>query len=235
MARTMASHASRFSGFDPKALRLLAALAKHNDRAWFAPRKARFESELLAPLVVLVEDATVALTRAKIPIGGDRKRSIFRIYRDVRFSSDKSPYKTHVSAYLSYDGGRKTPGGIYIHIQPKESFLSIAFYRIEKPMLARWRASMAADPARFTRVLRALEKHRLRLIPPEDDEDSLARMPRGFEAHASSPLAPYFRLRNFCTHVDLDDREVTSPTLLARIVDLARAAKPLLEFGWSLD
>jgi uncharacterized protein (TIGR02453 family) len=231
----MAQPAQRFSGFDPKALRLLSALEKHNDRAWFAPRKERFESELLGPLTWLVEDASAALGRAKIPIGGDRKRSIFRIYRDVRFSSDKSPYKAHVSAYLSYDGGRLTPGGIYIHVQPKRSFLSIAFYRIEKPMLQRWRASMAADPARFTRVVRALEKKHLRVIPPEDDEDSLARMPRGFEAHAQSPLAPYFRLRNFCTHVDLEDREVTLPSLVTRIVDLARDAKPLLDFGWSLD
>ena len=231
----MASARPAFSGFDPKALRLLAGLARHNDRAWFAARKERFERELLEPMEALVADASAALARAKIPIGGDRKRSIFRIYRDVRFSSDKSPYKTHVSAYLSYDGGRTTPGGIYIHIQPKQSFLSIAFYRIEKPMLQRWRASMAAHPARFTRVLRALEKKNLRVIPPEDDEDSLARMPRGFEAYAASPLAPYFRLRNFCTHVDLEDREVTSPALVTRVLNLARDAKALLEFGWSLD
>jgi uncharacterized protein (TIGR02453 family) len=231
----MASPASRFPGFDAKALRLLADLEKHNDRTWFAPRKARFERELLEPLKLLVDDVTLALARAKIPIGGDAKRSIFRIYRDVRFSSDKSPYKTHVSAYLSYDGGRTTPGGIYIHIQPKRSFLSVAFYRIEKPMLQRWRAAMAADPARFTRVLRALEKKHLRIIPPEDDEDSLARMPRGFEACAQSPLAPYFRLKNFCTHVELEDREVASPALVARIVSLARDSKPLLDYGWSLD
>ncbi len=231
----MASPAARFSGFDAKALRLLSALEKHNDRAWFAPRKERFRSELLEPLAWLVEDVSAALARAKIPIGGDRKRSIFRIYRDVRFSNDKSPYKTHVSAYLSYDGGRLTPGGIYIHVQPGRSFLSIAFYRIEKPMLQRWRASMAADPARFTRVLRALEKKQLAVIPPDEDEDSLARMPRGFEACATSPLAPYFRLRNFCTHLALEDREVASPDLPARIVRLARDAKPLLDFGWSLD
>jgi len=230
----MASNEPRFPGFDPKALRLLADLAKHNDRAWFAPRKERFANELLAPLALLVDDATAALKKAKIPIGGDRKRSIFRIYRDVRFSNDKSPYKTHVSAYLSYDGGRATPGGLYVHVAPKASFLSIAFYRIEKPMLQRWRGAMAAQPSRFLRVLRALEKNGIPLIGPDEDEDSLARMPRGFEAHTSSELAPYFRLRNFCVHVELADADVCSPSLVDRMVALARAAKPLLDYGWSL-
>jgi uncharacterized protein (TIGR02453 family) len=231
----MASVRPRFSGFDPKALRLLAALSKHNDRAWFAPRKERFQKELLEPLALLVGDATEALARAGIPIGGDAKRSIFRLYRDVRFSNDKSPYKTHVSAYLSYDGGRSTPGGLYVHVQPGASFLSIAFYRIERPMLQRWRAAMASRPAAFARVVRALEKKGIPLIGPEDDEDSLARMPRGFEAQVGSELAPYFRLRNFCVHCELTDADVSSPALVTRMVALARDAKPLLEFGWSLD
>jgi len=233
----MASASGAFRGFDPKALRLLAALARNNDRAWFLPRKERFFTELIAPMGALVDDASAALARAKIPIGGDRKRSMFRIYRDVRFSSDKRPYKTHVSAYLSYDGGRSTPGGVYVHIQPKQSFLSVAFYRIEKPMLQRWRGSMAARPAAFRRVLAALAKRGLTIIGPDDDddEDSLARMPRGFEACAASDLADYFRLKSFCVHRDLTDADVTSPEVVAQIVRIARDAKPLLEFGWSLD
>jgi len=231
----MASTLPAFTGFEPSALRLLAGLERHNDRAWFAPRKERIERELLGPLEALVADASAALARAKIPIGGDRKRSMFRIYRDVRFSADKRPYKTHVSAYLSYDGGRLTPGGIYIHVAPKGSFLSVAFYRIEKPMLQRWRASMAARPAAFRRVVGALAKKGLTIDGPDSDDDSLARMPRGFEHCAASDLAPYFRLKSFCIHQDVADRDVTSPLLVPRIVQLARDAKPLLDYGWSLD
>jgi uncharacterized protein (TIGR02453 family) len=231
----MVSAPGAFRGFDPKALRLLAALARNNDRAWFVPRKERFTQELLAPMEALVVDATAALARAKIPIGGDRKRSMFRIYRDVRFSSDKRPYKTHLSAYLSYDGGRTTPGGVYVHVEPKQSFLSVAFYRIEKPMLARWRSAMATRPAAFRRVVAALAKRGLTIIGPDDDEDSLARMPRGFEAFATNELAPYFRLKSFCVHRELTDGDVASPQLVAQIVKIARDAKPLLDFGWSLD
>jgi len=224
-----------FDGFGPDALRLLAQLAKHNDRAWFAPRKARFQRELLEPMAALVDDASAALARAKIPIGGDRKRSMFRIYRDVRFSADKSPYKTHVSAYLSYDGGRATPGGIYVHVAPGASFLSVAFYRIEKSMLHRWRERMAARPASFARVVRALAARGLEIEGPESSEDALVRMPRGFEAHAHAELAPYFRLRSFCADRKLTDGEVRTRELVDRIVKLARDAKPLLTYGWALE
>jgi uncharacterized protein (TIGR02453 family) len=190
---------------------------------------------LLAPMAALIDEATATLARAKIPIGGDRKRSMFRIYRDVRFRTDKRPYRTNVAAYLSYDGGRDTPGGIYVHVEPKRCFLSVAFYRIEKPMLHRWRLAMAARPAAFRRVVRALEKKGLIIDGPEVDDDSLARMPRGFEGCATSDLAPYFRLRSFCTDRKLPERDVASRVLVDRIVDLARDAKPLLQYGWALD
>jgi uncharacterized protein (TIGR02453 family) len=224
-----------FAGFEPAALRLLAQLAEHNDRAWFAPRKERFQRELIEPMASLVEAASAALARAKIPLGGDRKRSMFRIYRDVRFSADKSPYKTHVSAYLSYDGGRATPGGIYIHVAPGASFLSVAFYRIEHTMLRRWRERMAAQPAAFARVVRALASRGLEIEGPGTSPDALVRMPRGFETHAATELAPYFRLRSFCADRTLGDDDVRTPVLVDRIVGLARDAKPLLTYGWALE
>jgi len=194
----MAPGSRTFEGFSECGLRLLAGLARHNDRAWFAPRKERFESELFAPMRALVADATEALARAKIGIGGDAKRSIFRIYRDVRFGHDKSPYRTHLSAYLSYDGARDTPGGLYVHIAPKQSFLSVAFYRIEKPMLARWRSEMAARPERFLRVVQTLERRGLAFEGPDESDDALARVARGFERFAQAEIAPYLRLRSFC-------------------------------------
>jgi len=231
----MTTASRSFNGFTPRAWRLLGELERHNDRAWFASRKARFESELFEPLRALVADATTELARAKIAIQGDPKRSIFRIYRDVRFGHDKSPYKTHLAAYLSYDGGRETPGGIYIHLQPKRSFLAVAFYRIDKPMLQRWRSEMAARPGRFLRIVTAIEKSGLAFEGPERSEDPLVRVPRGFEAHAGSAIAPYLRLRSFCADRPLDDDAVGSPNLVEQIVVAARAAKPLLAYGWALQ
>ncbi len=224
-----------FAGFSPAALALLRELAHNNDRAWFAPRKERFEHDVHAPMRALVRDASGALARANVPIRGDEKRSIFRIYRDVRFARDKAPYRTHLAAYLSYDGGRDTPGGIYIHVAPMGSFLSVAFYRIEKPMLERWRRAMLARPAAFARVLAHLERRGIPLQGPTDDPDALARMPRGYDAEAAGALAPYFRLRSFCADRALAADDIRSPALVRRIVEFARDAKPLLDFGWSLE
>ncbi len=214
---------------------MLHDLEGNNDRAWFAPRKERFEAELLAPLRALVHETSDALVRAKIPIRGDEKRSVFRIYRDVRFGHDKSPYKTNISAYLSYDGERDTPGGLYVHVQPKRSFVACAFYRIEKPMLERWRRAMLARSAEFTKVLKHLERRGVPLRGPEADDDSLVRMPRGFDEDAAGSLAPYFRLRSFIVERQLADRDLGSAALVEHIVTLAKDARPLLDFGWSLE
>ena len=118
-------------------MRLLAGLARNNNREWFAPRKERIGIELIEPMIALVDDASVALTKAKAGLRGDRKQSVFRIYRDVRFARDKSPYRKTMAAYLSYDGGRHTQGGIYISIGPKESQLEFVFRQVPPPMLLR--------------------------------------------------------------------------------------------------
>ena len=221
----------RFAGFSQEALRFLRGLAKNNDRTWFAPRKHTYETELLAPLQALIADATEAMRKAKIPIGADPKRGAFRIYRDVRFSADKSLYKTNLGAYLSHDGNHGSPGGLYVHIQPKESFMAVAFYEIDKPLLQRWRQVMAAEPKRFETMMRALERNGLQL---SERHEALKRMPRGFESMAESPIAKYFRQSSFTVSEDLSDSDVCSAKLVDRMVALAKRAKPLLEYGWSL-
>jgi uncharacterized protein (TIGR02453 family) len=221
----------KFSGFSPAALKFLRDLAKNNDRKWFAPRKQTYESELLEPLQALVADATDALRKAKIPIGADPMRSTFRIYRDIRFSPDKRPYKTNLGAYLPSGGSHDEPGGLYIHVEPNKSFMAIAFYQLDKPVLLRWRTAMAKNPKRFQAVLRALERNGLKI---SEEGESLKRMPRGFEAYADSPIAKYFRLGSFTVSERLTDKEITSAAIVNRTVALARKAKPLLEYGRAL-
>ena len=231
----MRSDSGRFEGFPASGLRFLEQLAKHNERDFFKPRKELYERDLLAPMRAFVLEVSEALRRAKIGIGGDAKRSIFRVYRDVRFAADKSPYRTNVAAYLSYDGERDTPGGLYVHVGPDRKFFSVTFYNIPKPMLQRWREEMARRPARFRAVLRALARRGHTLVPPEEWDDSLARMPRGFAGQAESDLAPYFRLRSFSVRRPLTRADVTSRKMLGHAVTFAKELKPLLDFGWSLD
>jgi uncharacterized protein (TIGR02453 family) len=220
-----------FTGFSPQALRFLRDLKKHNDRAWFAPRKEFYERELLAPLRTLTLDVASGLRKAKIPIDVDPSRVGFRIHRDVRFSPDKSPYKTNLGTYLPYRGRRDAPGGLYVHIAPKASFVAAAFYQLDKDPLRLWREAMAADPKAFQSVLRALEKNGAQLVEPGS---ALKRMPRGFEAHAESPLAPYFKYASFMVSEQLSDETVMDGTLVDISVTLAKRAKPLLEYGWKV-
>lgn len=228
--RTKNEGTTTFTGFSKAGMRFLADLAKHNDRSWFLPRKHVYETELLEPLQALVADTSEALRKAKIPIGAVPTKSIFRIYRDIRFSRDKSPYKTNLGAYLAptTGGPHEAPGGIYIHIQPKRSFMAVAFYELDKDRLNRWRAAMAKDPKAFQTMLRALERNGLEI---SQGHEALKRMPRGYEAQADSPIARYFRLGSFTTGEDLSDSDVGSKRLISRVVALAKKAKPLLAYG----
>ena len=174
------------------------------------------------------------MAAAKIPIVGDPKRSVFRIYRDIRFTPDKRPYMTHLSAYLSPDGERRTQGGCYVHIAPHDAFLSVAFFRIEAPMLQRWRQEMAKRPRVFGGVVRSLARRSLVISPPEEWDDALVRMPRGFTALEPGELGAFFRLRSFVVRRPLEQDDIASPALIERIVEIARDARPLLDFGWRL-
>jgi uncharacterized protein (TIGR02453 family) len=221
----------KFSGFSAAALKFLRDLATHNDRAWFVPRKHIFETELQEPLRAMVADASEAMRKAKIKLGADPTRATFRIYRDVRFSRDKSPYKTNLGAYLSSAGVHDEAGGLYVHIQPKKCFMAVAFYQLDKPALQRWRTAMAEDPGRFQAMLKALKRNGLSIA---EDGDALKRMPRGFEAHADSPIAKYFRQGSFMISERLTDEDVKSKRLISKMVALAKKAKPLLEYGRSV-
>jgi uncharacterized protein (TIGR02453 family) len=221
-----------FTGFSQAGLRFMRALAKNNDRQWFTPRKHIYEAELLEPLRALVADASVAMKKAKIPLGADPRRATFRIYRDVRFSPDKSPYKTNLGAFLAHNGNHDNPGGLYIHIEPKQSFMASGFYQMDKPLLQRWREEMARNSRAFESVVRSLERKGLFF---SDDHDALKRVPRGFESYAERPVAKYLRRSSFTVSEELSDDEIASPGLIKRIVDFSKRAMPLLTYGWQLS
>ena len=230
----MASKApARFDGFSKEGLAFLRGLAKHNDRTWFAPRKHVYEAELLAPLTALVDELSARLARERIPIASIPGKAVFRIYRDVRFSNDKRPYKTNLGAYLSPDGTRSTPGGLYVHVEPGDSFVAAAFYQIDAPLLLRFRQAIVADPKRFGTMLRALERNGLALPGPEEQDDALKRPPRGF-ADAPEDVAGYLQLRSFVVRRELTDAEVGSRKLVDTAVRFTKDALPLLRYGWAL-
>jgi uncharacterized protein (TIGR02453 family) len=226
----MTPETSPFTGFRPAALRFFAELRDNNDPAWFKPRKAVYEAEILAPLRDLIAAAGEALYQAGIPLVGDPKRGVFRIYRDVRFSPDKRLYKTHAGAVLTRSGDKRNPGLLYLHLAPGESMVAAGFWHPEPHLLGKLRRAILADAEAFTAIVERLE----RAGCPLSTDQRLSRPPRGFEAAKGTPVADYVGWKSFTSHLPLSDAEMQSSTVVNRIVEFAISAVPLLEWGWAV-
>jgi uncharacterized protein (TIGR02453 family) len=142
-----------FEGFSRDAIQFLADLALHNERSWFQPRKADYERLLKEPLEALCAALAERFEASGMPLRADPSRSPFRIYRDVRFSADKSPYKTHVSASFPW-AGEGGGVGAYFHFQPGEMFAGGGMWHPDPAQLAAWRRAVDGDLAT---VMAALE------------------------------------------------------------------------------
>ena len=221
--------AEGFAGFRPAAFAFFSELQDNNDPAWFKPRKALYEAELLAPFRELIAAVGEKLAQAGLPLVGDPRGGIFRIYRDVRFSLDKRRYKTHAGAVLTRSGGRRDPGVLYIHVAPGESMAAAGFWHPEPALLARLRRAILVDPEGFLAITGGLAAAGC----PLSSDDKLSRPPRGFEAAKGTPVAEYVGWKSFTAHRMLSDAEMKSPALVDRIADFARTVLPLLEWGWA--
>jgi uncharacterized protein (TIGR02453 family) len=218
-----------FGGFGPQALGFLKALGFHQNREWFLENKHLYESEIREPMAALVASLSAELARRGVGLTGDPKRSVFRIHRDVRFTKEKHPYKTHCGAALSRDGGKNSAGVLYIHVAPEGSFAAAGFYHPEPPQLAALRGAIVAAPKRWHAIEQGLDTAALTL----SSENAMTRLPRGFERHAGSPLAETLKRRSFIVHRELSAASLRRATLVGTIADFAAAAEPLLRFGWS--
>lgn len=218
-----------FEGFGPQALPFLKALGFHQTKEWFDANKPTYEADLKGPLGELVEDLSVAFAKAKIPLKGDRKASLFRINRDVRFAKDKSPYKTNVGAVLTRTGAKNDTGLFYFHVALDGCFGAVGFYQPDPDQLARIRAAIARDPKGWKQMLARLEKKGLGL----SDEYAMKRNPRGYEGVDDEVVAAGLRLKSIVAMRAIPDKALKTPALVADLVTFARDALPLLEWGWA--
>jgi uncharacterized protein (TIGR02453 family) len=212
-----------FPGFSAEALRVLRRLRRNNRREWFERHRAVYETAVRDPLRALVEEMDVRLARVAPELTGDTRRSIFRIHRDVRFSRDKSPYKTNAACqFYHMDAGRGAgrdadgaAAGLYFQLADGECFVAGGLWMPARPALARVREAIDTDPEALEGLVRAPTfRRRFRELTPEA---VLTRMPRGYTA--SHPAAGWLRYRSFTASRDLTEREVLSrrlPDILAR-------------------
>ncbi|WP_376090842.1 DUF2461 domain-containing protein [Roseomonas sp. CCTCC AB2023176] len=218
-----------FEGFAPDGFAFLTELAERQDRTWFNDNRHRYEAALRDPMAALLAALSDDLAARKIPLRADPKRSVFRIHRDVRFSRDKSPYKTHIGATLTRDGSKMADGLLYLHVDPAAPFAAAGFYQPAPPELDAIRQAVAGEPAAFRRMLTALSKSGLALSP---DEDAAKRTPRGFETVEAPDLLDALRRKSFIVRRPLTRDELSRPGLVTAMTDFAAAAMPLLRFGW---
>jgi uncharacterized protein (TIGR02453 family) len=212
---------SGFEGFRPEALSFLVELALNNDRAWFQPRKAEYEALLKRPLEELCVALDEELRARGIPLAADTK-SPFRIYRDVRFSKDKSPYKTNVGASFPWAGPGGGVGG-YLHVEPGASFTGGGMWHPQPARLAAWRAAVVGDRAK---VHAALEDPRFRATFGTVNGDSLKRAPSGFAP--DDPDIELLKLKDVVFGRPVAEDELLSPDLPRTIASSLADAVPVL-------
>ena len=233
----MAIATPTFTGFRPDAIDFLADLAANNDRDWFAPRKADYERLLKAPMESLVAALAERFEARGVPLLADPKRSIFRIYRDTRFSKDKSPYKTHLAASFPWlehspggalveaDGAAHANGG-YFNFQPGEMYVGGGMWMPEKGRLDAFRRAIVEEPDRVRAALE--EPGFLAAFGPVTAHEHLKRVPPGLPA--DHPMADLFRYKDVVFGRRLSDDEVLSPSLPDTLAEAFAAGMPVFRF-----
>ncbi len=217
-----------FEGFGPQALPFFKALAFHQTKEWFEDNRATYESCVKGPMGDFAEDAAARLVQAKIPIKGDRKTSLFRIHRDVRFAKNKDPYKTNAGVAMTRSGAKNDPGVLYFHLSPEECFFAAGFYRLDPPLIGKLRDAASRAPKAYKHMIAKLETRGLAL----SEEDALKRPPRGFDTIDDPAILTALRQRHFICARDVAAAETREPALVDAFCAFASDALPLLEWGW---
>ncbi len=213
-----------FSGFRPAALTFLRALKRHNAREWFEANRATYERELKVPLKALVEELDVRFAALAPEYVGDPKSSLFRIHRDIRFSKDKSPYKTHVAFWIFHrspgrgvgqtvDGG----AGFYFHLEPGASMVAGGLWMPPSPKLQRVRDAMSDNVASWEQAV--LDQAFVRRFGGLNDDEPgvlLKRLPRGYAP--GHPAERWLRFKSYTVSRGLSDAEATGPTVAERVM-----------------
>jgi uncharacterized protein (TIGR02453 family) len=212
-----------FTRFTPKALTFLRGLEKNNRKEWFEANREMYERELKRPMALLIEEVDVHLATIAPEIIGSPKKSAFRIHRDVRFSKDKRPYKTHVACWFYHrDAGHGVGGeaahggaGFYFHLAPGASFCGGGIWMPPRPALAKIRQQLVDDLGGFEEIV--LERGFRRRFGELDTEGMLTRLPRGFAV--GHPAGRWLRQQSFTAGTEIAAADLTSeklPAVLAR-------------------
>lgn len=215
-----------FAGFPPEALAFLRRLKRHNNREWFQKNKEAYEQKVKAPMVELVLELGREMKQFAPEMLADPKRAIYRIYRDTRFSPDKTPYKTHIAAVLTPRALQKgNSAGLYFHVSPTEVEIAGGVYM---PAPEVWRTIREHIAGHHKKLRSILEAPEFRRLFGEVWGERLTRVPKGFPA--DHPAADLLRYKQLLADVSQPPELAESARLLPTLVTMFRGMMPLIRF-----
>jgi len=213
-------------GFQPRALSFLRALKRNNDREWFKARKEQYDELLRAPMLAIIEQLALDFQSFAPDLVAAPKVSMYRIYRDTRFSEDKSPLKTHVAAMFPCRGlARHEGAGLYFHVALDGVWVGGGMYAPDTSHLQAERDHIATNIKRFRAIV---ESPRFRRAFGKLEGERLQRVPRGYPADHEA--ADYLRHRQFLAGKEYPARFACSPGFYKGVVGVFREAAPLVRF-----
>jgi len=217
---------STFSCLSADALAFLRALKRNNRREWFKPRKEKYEQLVRTPMIGLVERLATDLRGFAPDLVASPKVSLYRIYRDTRFSENKTPYKTHAAAVFPCRSLPKHQGaGLYFHVSPDEVWIGGGMYAPDTSQIQAVREHIAANVRRLRTIV---ESPSFRRTVGRLEGERLQRVPRGFAKDHEA--AEYLRFRQFLAGAEFQPSFATNPRFYATVVKVFREVSPLIRF-----
>jgi len=215
-----------FSGFSPEALAFLRALKRNNRREWFQPRKEKYESLIKGPMLHLIDCLNQRFMDFAPEYITPPQKSVYRIYRDTRFSKDKTPYKSRVSAIFPRHTAVKRSGAVlYFHFTEKELLIFGGVYAPEREELLAYRNLVAEQHEEFRHILANKD---LKRLTNGLEGEQLSRIPKGFsEDHPAEAL---LRHRQWFLESTLDVKIIHSPKLVSEMARRFAVMVPMVEF-----
>ena len=218
-----------FTGFPKDSIKFFKDLEKNNNRNWFAENKARYEDVLLNPALELVTEIAEPLRKKVSPhflaVAKKSGGSLMRIYRDIRFSKNKTPYKTNLGIHFRHEAGKDVHApGFYFHIDAKEIFVGAGIWHPDSKTLGMIRSLIDDDPKYWKRSKNskafksAFELH----------GDSLKRPPRGYDAN--HPLIDDLKRKDHIGLLSLSRSDIYDRKLIDKLITNFKAAKPFVRF-----
>ena len=214
--------------FTPSLFDFLEDLAANNRRDWFQANKQRYRTDVQDPLLRFVDDFEDRLASISTHMVADARwsgGSVFRIYRDVRFSKDKTPYKTNAGVHFRHEAGRDVHGpGLYLHLEPGMVFAGAGLWRPNATTAGKIRAAIVENPDRWRQIVSEPDFASTFTLEGE----SLKRAPRGFDP--DHPLIHYLKLKSFVATTSFSEEETCAPDFIDLYTDTCLVAAPFTGF-----